>query len=625
MPSPTTDPCEEWRVTITLTTSLTIETDETYAFTDGPVFYMPSYPDDFSFRNYGTIHASGHDAVGFRGWTVKGEFLNAGLIRVDSTGGSSYGLYFESHGPDIVNTGRIELNGLGQAVRSWSPHQSFVNHGVVIASSFSGSTAMWFRNAAELSNFGEIRSIGHAATAIFIDNFHDSYEVAPTQFRHDGYFENNGSVVAEGDGITYALMLSGVDSAYGASGPNIVNNGLMQAERAIWWVDGAYYPRPNAEQWVVNNGQMYGDVYLGTGHDTFVSNRTYVGHIDMGEGDDFVDLTRSAGSATVAMDRGDDRVIGSAAVDYIDGGADDDHIEGGGGADRLLGDSGDDEIHGGAGNDTIRGGWDQDLIEGGDGNDILWGDEDLFPMAIFLSSRDRLHGGAGDDQLNGGQADDYLDGGEGTDTATYWGFRANYQIETVDGVTTIRGLTEGLDTLVDVERLQFFDGLYAITGELISRPVDTRPGDDVIHDNDDPARLSGGAGDDIFILRGGIDYVDGGSGYDIVRLSGSLQDYKMLRIGDAFLVTSWNSNSKYLLGVELVEFSNGDRLDLARHEAETGDEPLVLPGAEGLVDKLNGPEVSSIRWSAIQAPDGDRPEPAILTLKHAGWSDDPWG
>lgn len=611
-------------MTTTLTTSLTIAEGETYAFTDGPVFYMLNSEDDFWFRNYGAIHASGQNAVGFRALNAHGDFLNAGLIRVDSTGGASYGLDFEAWGPRVVNTGRIELNGLGMAVRSWSPHQIFENHGTVIASSLSGSTAMWFKNAAELSNFGEIRSVGHAATAIFIDDFHASYEFAPLQHRHDGYFENNGSVIAEGEGVTYALLLSGVEAAYGATSPNIVNNGLMQAERVVWWTEGSYYPRPDAEQWVVNNGQMYGDVYLGTGDDTFVSNRTYVGHIDMSYGDDFVDLTRSGGSATIDAGWGDDRALGSAVADYIDGNAGDDHIEGAGGADRLTGDSGDDVIWGGAGADRILGGWDADLLDGGDGDDVIWGDEDMFPITFFPTSQDRLYGGAGDDQLNGGQLDDYLDGGDGLDTATYWGFRANYQIETVDGVTTILGM-EGLDTLVGVERLQFFDGVYSITGELISRPADTRPGDDVIADNDDPARLSGGAGDDTFTLRGGIDFVDGGSGHDVVTLMGAMADYKVLRIGDAFLVAARNSDSKYLFNVETVKFSGGGELDLARmYAGGNGDDPLVLPGTDDpAIDPPLDPGPVWSRWSPAVADDGF--EPAILALKHAGWSDDPWG
>lgn len=611
-------------MTIALTTSLTIEAHETYSFTDGPVFYMWAYPDDFTFRNYGTIHATGRDAVGFLGWTVKGEFLNAGLIRVDSTTASSYGIEFQSWGPTVVNTGRIELNGPGMAVRSWSSHQIFENHGTVIATSEFGSTAMWFRNSAELSNFGEIRSIGYAATAIYIDRFNSSYEIAPTVWQKDGYFENNGSVVAEGDGVTYALLITGLPVADGALVPNIVNNGLMQAERVVWWTDGQYNPAHNSEQWIVNNGQMYGDVHLGTGDDTFVSNRTYVGHINMAHGDDFVDLTKSAGSATVDMGWGEDRALGSAAVDYIDGNAGDDHIEGAGGADRLTGDSGADVIKGGAGADRILGGWDADLLEGGDGNDAIWGDEDLFPMLMFPTSLDRLYGGAGDDQLNGGQMDDYLDGGVGTDTATYWGFRANYQITTVNGVTTLSGM-EGTDTLVGVERLQFFDGVYSITGELISRPVDTRPGDDLIADSDSPARLSGGAGNDTFTLRGGIDFVDGGSGHDVVQLSGAIGDYKVLRVGDAFLVTARNSDSKYLISIETVTFSGGGQLDLARmYDGGKGGEPLVLPGAGDPTEEPQAPP-PPIRWSAPGAADGEDARPAILALKHPGWSDDLWG
>ncbi len=68
---------------------------------------------------------------------------------------------------------------------------------------------------------------------------------------------------------------------------------------------------------------------------------------------------------------GDDVIVGSAAVDYIDGRGGDDLICGGGARDYLYGRDGHDRIFGGDGPDIIVGGEGGDLMVGEDGADSI--------------------------------------------------------------------------------------------------------------------------------------------------------------------------------------------------------------------------------------------------------------
>ncbi|NDD14964.1 MAG: hypothetical protein EB072_20605, partial [Betaproteobacteria bacterium] len=102
-----------------------------------------------------------------------------------------------------------------------------------------------------------------------------------------------------------------------------------------------------------------------------------------------------------------------------------------------------------------------DALAGGDGNDTL-------------------NGAGGNDTLEGGNGNDSLDGGEGVDTAVYRSVRENYTVATnADGRTTVsfKGPviaiyppppTEGTDTLLNIERLQFSDTTLSLVNPTIA-------------------------------------------------------------------------------------------------------------------------------------------------------------
>lgn len=73
-----------------------------------------------------------------------------------------------------------------------------------------------------------------------------------------------------------------------------------------------------------------------------------------------------------------------------------------------------------------------------------------------------LYGFGGNDQLTGGAGNDRIDGGNGTDTAIFSGSRASYEVQTANATTTTISGTDGSDTLISIERLQFDDMTLAL-------------------------------------------------------------------------------------------------------------------------------------------------------------------
>ena len=116
--------------------------------------------------------------------------------------------------------------------------------------------------------------------------------------------------------------------------------------------------------------------------------------------------------------------------------------------DELIGGNGKEHILGLNGKDTITGGTGDDIIEGGKGRDRLFGEE-------------------GDDTLVGGEDRDLIDGGDGSDTVLYDGFKDNFTFKGTLEKFKVKGPGVGTDTLIDIEFLQFQDGVFATRDLLI--------------------------------------------------------------------------------------------------------------------------------------------------------------
>ena len=121
---------------------------------------------------------------------------------------------------------------------------------------------------------------------------------------------------------------------------------------------------------------------------------------------------------------GDDDIVGTPEIDFIDALAGNDTVAGRGGEDiifgsegddLLKGQNGDDDLDGGEGNDELRGGKGFDFLDGWEGNDQLLGGEGN-DVLLGFNGDDTLRGQAGNDDLIGEAGDDQLFGGDGEDT-----------------------------------------------------------------------------------------------------------------------------------------------------------------------------------------------------------------
>lgn len=93
-----------------------------------------------------------------------------------------------------------------------------------------------------------------------------------------------------------------------------------------------------------------------------------------------------------------------------------------------------------------------------DGNVILAGTEN---GNIITAVQNFEFGNAANDWLQTTASNDILDGGAGLDTAIYGGIRAEYTLARTSSGMTAFSASEGTDTLVSIERLQFTDETIA--------------------------------------------------------------------------------------------------------------------------------------------------------------------
>ena len=174
----------------------------------------------------------------------------------------------------------------------------------------------------------------------------------------------------------------------------------------------------------------------------------------------------TAGAETITGNSAGDTLEGTAGAETITGNsvsglsinstgsfalftAAGDTLEGAAGAETITGSAGSVTLFGATNGETLSGGANTHTITGGAGNDTLTA-------------------GAGNDTLTGGAGNDYLDGGIGTDVAVYSGPRASYLATTLAGgaiqiVDERAGSPDGTDTVSNVEKFQFADGLFVFS------------------------------------------------------------------------------------------------------------------------------------------------------------------
>jgi Ca2+-binding RTX toxin-like protein len=150
---------------------------------------------------------------------------------------------------------------------------------------------------------------------------------------------------------------------------------------------------------------------------------------------------------------------------------------------------------------------------------------DLGDVISANGGDDYVYGLGGDDQIDGGSGNDFIDGGNGIDTATFSGVYADYTI--VDNVNsfivTDNVGSDGIDTLLDVEQLEFSDGTYDLATATFT-PATVGPniitgtsGTDVLNGTDGEDEISGGGANDTIFGGLGNDTIYGDAGHDTIE------------------------------------------------------------------------------------------------------------
>ena len=478
-------------------------------------------PDDGLTSNEGVLKvaSSQERAIGVL-LAYGGTFRNSGLIEV--SGGGEYsrasGVAFGGHDQSFLNDAsgviRVTSNptssqeSVGVEWHLGIDNRAWINKGLIEADvALRTSTYGVYDRAYSFTNEGQI--IGRIELAYSKDLFSNSGRIhgdVSLGQMDDIYYANfaGGSgvvvgVVSGGDGNDSLDGGAAADALSGDTGDDVLNgHGGADA------LDGGRGDD------IIHAGESLQSVGAsfdgGLGTDTL----SYI------NGASGVTVDLAAGTATGAVVRNfehvigtfaADRLVGSAAGEVFEGGhgGDDTILAGGGndtiqaiaGATYLRGEEGDDLMRGGSGFDNMQGNTGADTVSGGDDGDWVLGGKD----------NDRLFGDAGGDVLNGNLGDDTCDGGSGDDV--------------------VRG-GQGADVLTGG------DGADLLFGD---RGADT---------------ITGGAGADTFFIGigGGVDRVTdfNFAGGDRVRIEGGAT-YQLTDVGADLVIDLGLGDQMILVGV----------------------------------------------------------------------------
>ncbi len=280
---------------------------------------------------------------------------------------------------------------------------------------------------------------------------------------------------------------------------------------------------------------------------------------------------------------GDDIVIGGTLADTMRGGAGADILNGGTGADRMDGGTGDDTYYVDNSGDIVFERPDEgtetvisnsslslksnieNLTLGGTSSSSGTGNE-LNNVITGNSGGNKLSGGGGADVLRGLGGNDTLDGGDGTDTLEGGAGNDRYVLSDASDVV-IEGAADGSADMVqagftftladNLERGSLLGTADAsITGNGVNNRLDGNAGantlqgqggNDTIYGLDGADALSGGDGNDTLEAGAGTDTLTGGLG------------------NDRFVFRTLAE----VAGDTIMDFVRGDRIDLARLDANT--------------------------------------------------------
>ena len=219
--------------------------------------------------------------------------------------------------------------------------------------------------------------------------------------------------------------------------------------------------------------------YSGAQHTTALS--------DMIVNFEHVDLSTATNSVRITGDAGNNALVGGAGNDTLFSGAGDDALFGGAGNDRMvLNGRGSQTYDGGEGEDTYVIDFSSlnldsstvievNMITGYSGAQHTTALSDMIVNFehVDLSTATnsvRITGDAGNNALVGGAGNDTINGGDGTDVAIFSGLPSEYNVQEIGKdliITDNQTGRDGVDSLLSIETLKFFDGVAELS-ELIN-------------------------------------------------------------------------------------------------------------------------------------------------------------
>lgn len=398
-------------------------------------------------------------------------------------------------------------------------------------------------------------------------------------------------------GDDYIYPYGGNDSVIGGDGLDVVSYQADYADLAITYsaLTGRFTITDNvAGRWGTDNVSSVEFMQLGT--------NLYVVYLPMS--------VKTAGVSLFGGE-GNDTVQGGPGGDSLLGGPGDDRLAGGGGNDLLVDHEGSntavfsgrfsdytigytpstglitvtDRVAGRDGTDTLFGVWNAQFS---DGERWLWDVIQLYGT----SDNDIITGSASDNIVYGWGGHDVINGGRGDDIAGYYGSYADYTVtfNSATGVYTVTDLVafrDGVDTLQNVEYLQFSDGRI---------PIGTSAGGQYFGGTDGNDSLVGGPGDDSLYGGKGANVMTGLEGHDLISGNGGSTDTAVYRGNFADYVITWDEDTHTYSVADKVAGRDGkdliyyvERLQFADGTIDTITSPggLTLTGSE-VADNLRG-------------------------------------
>lgn len=433
---------------------------------------------------------------------------------------------------------------------------------------------------------------------------------------------------------TYQYSVYGVDYMDGGQGTDTADFG--KHGHAVW-IDLEY---PGREVWTMDRPDLTGGTWRQVADLVSVENLIGTAGADQMWGDSSLNVIYGGGGA--------DTIDGRAGNDVLHGGfALEGDSRGGDGNDTILGGAGNDTIFVSYGSDVVYGGADIDMLSfGWVGGDVVadlglgtttfresgfWqgvnsGGGWSTLVTVTWSEIENLAGGLGNDALTGDAGDNRIEGGAGNDTIK--GLGGSDVLADIDSGDTIDG-GEGYDFVYASARTDATGFQFAVAGSNVEY-VNGSEGSDMLDATGlgvaDFTQLHGDAGDDVFRLGDGIDWVIGGSGHDTLVFTGNLADYTIVE--DQWEWTGWTGITHnetgvldWVLSVETLQFADatiaapGARAELVGTGAgETiagtaldeeifggdGDDELVAGGGEDILfggrgaDRFRGGEATDV-------------------------------